>query len=479
MMRMSLSPKVAFALVSFFLGELGDGLNIFQGIYLVTLGWNEGSVGIALGLMGATALLVQTYAGDVIDKTHFDRRMFLSLASVATAFSASAILFVHEGNEDHILIFGTKVIEGISSSFIAPCIAALTLATFGPDVFDEVMASNIFWGHVGSSASAVLAGLAGYLLYPDIKYCFLVIGISAMMAVGGVQFLPEGDPLLGRGLQVGESKNRNDAGGGTLDADVALQGRGNGTEYVNMTQPQSAPKFHSLESEEKMASGYLEVFADRKTLVLCLTGFFYHFANANVLLVLGELMGGDNDDDSVNRLAIPLIAGAIIIAQVTMSATTYIGDALTKKGVGRKPLFLAGLITLPVRCALIIFWKDAGDSWLLSTQILDGVGGGFFGLLHPYLVNDIAFGSGRFNVLMGLTASSFGLGATISNVLGQTIVEKLGHVASLSGSLILSVTPIVLFAFGMPETLGMRGSAIHKKKEHEVEVAQHGIGQLV
>ena len=30
MMRMSLSPKVAFALVSFFLGELGDGLNIFQ-----------------------------------------------------------------------------------------------------------------------------------------------------------------------------------------------------------------------------------------------------------------------------------------------------------------------------------------------------------------------------------------------------------------------------------------------------------------
>lgn len=26
----NLSPKVAFALVAFFLGELGDGLNIFQ-----------------------------------------------------------------------------------------------------------------------------------------------------------------------------------------------------------------------------------------------------------------------------------------------------------------------------------------------------------------------------------------------------------------------------------------------------------------
>jgi hypothetical protein len=30
-----LSPKIAFLLVSFSLGELGDGLNIFQGIYLV------------------------------------------------------------------------------------------------------------------------------------------------------------------------------------------------------------------------------------------------------------------------------------------------------------------------------------------------------------------------------------------------------------------------------------------------------------
>lgn len=46
-----LSPKIAFLLVSFSLGQLGDGLNIFQGIYLVGLGWNEGSVGTALSLM--------------------------------------------------------------------------------------------------------------------------------------------------------------------------------------------------------------------------------------------------------------------------------------------------------------------------------------------------------------------------------------------------------------------------------------------
>ena len=434
----NISDKVAFALVSFFLGELGDGLNIFQGIYLVALGWNEGSVGIALSMMGFTALLTQTVAGDIIDKTTFDRRKFLSLAALMTAFSASAILFVKEGNGDHAMMYITKVIEGISSSFIGPCVAALTLATFGPDTFDEVMASNILWGHVGSIASAVLAGLTAWMTYPNIRYCFLVIGFSALLAVFGVKLLPEGDVLMGRGLK------------GTPTSNVS--------DYVNMEAEGSSPESRKITvTEDQQIASYAEIFSDRKTVVLCLTGFFFHFANANVLLVLGELMGGENEDGSTKRSAIPLIAGAIVLAQFTMSGATYAGDKMTKGGWGRKPLFLAGLLTLPIRCFLIIFWKDAGEAYLLSTQILDGLGGGFFGLLHPYLVADITFGTGRFNVVMGLTASCFGLGGTLSNLLGQMVVEHFGHVASLTGSLFLSIIPIVLFSCSMPETVGSRG----------------------
>ena len=140
--------------------------------------------------------------------------------------------------------------------------------------------------------------------------------------------------------------------------------------------------------------------------ILCI---FYSFANANVLLVLGELMGQEDDDGNgdgaPSRKAIPLIAGAIVLAQLTMACATHVGNKLTHNiGIGRKPLFMAGLVTLPVRCALIIYWKDAGDTFLLSTQILDGLGGGFFGLVHPYLVADITFGTGRFNVLSKLFA---------------------------------------------------------------------------
>ena len=135
---------------------------------------------------------------------------------------------------------------------------------------------------------------------------------------------------------------------------------------------------------------------------------FCSFANANVLLVLGELMGQGDGDGIQSRNAVPLIAAAIVTAQVTMAIATWVGNRLTLRGCGRKPLFMAGLLSLPIRCALIIWWKDAGNTWLLSTQILDGLGGGLFGLLHPYLVADITFGTGRFNLVMGLTASCFG-----------------------------------------------------------------------
>lgn len=413
-----ISPEIAFLLVSFSLGELGDGLNIFQGIYLVGTGWNEGSVGVALSLMGLTALIVQPWAGDWVDKTTVDRRIFLCVASVVTAVSASSVLLVRPGNQDHTLIFVSKIIEGVAASFIGPCLAALTLGCFGPHRFDHVMAQNILYGHVGSVVAAILAGAVAYGLYPNVKYCFLVIGASAIFAVLVVPFLPVGDALMGRGF----AKTR--------------------TDDESTKEPGNAP----------VAVSYWDTFTNPQTCLLCLTGFFFHFANANVLLVLGELMGQE-EEGTPKRSAIPLIAGAIVLAQLTMAAATAVGSHFTH--VGRKPLFLAGLVTLPVRCAMILLCRDWGDSWLLSTQILDGLGGGFFGLLHPLLVADITFGSGRFNVVMGLTASCFGIGATLSNFLGQVVVEHYGHVASLMGSLVLSVVPIGIF-WWFPETLGQR-----------------------
>lgn len=116
-------------------------------------------------------------------------------------------------------------------------------------------------------------------------------------------------------------------------------------------------------------------------------------------------MGSNNDADgesSNDRYTIPYTAGAIVTAQLTMAVATYAGDRCTNMGIGRKVLFMAGILSLPIRCALILWLQDADEIYLVSTQVLDGIGGGLFGLVHPYIVADITFGTGRFNALSKL-----------------------------------------------------------------------------
>ena len=125
------------------------------------------------------------------------------------------------------------------------------------------MASNILWGHVGSVVAAILAGFVAYELYPRIKYCFLVISFAAILAVFFVQFLPEGDPLMGRGFQ----------GKVALDEDGHIEQLSNDEDDMENTKPDSPKK--SRGQEEPIAAGYMEVFADRRSFVLCITGFFF------------------------------------------------------------------------------------------------------------------------------------------------------------------------------------------------------------
>ena len=232
-------------------------------------GWNEGSVGTALSLMGLTALICQTFAGDFVDKTTIDRRRFLSVASIATAVSASMIFFVEPGaNSQHTLIFISKVIEGISSSFIGPCLAALTLATFGPNHFDAVMASNALWGHIGSVAAAVIAGVVAYVLYPSIQYCFVVIAVSALTAVFFVQFLPEGDKLMGRGFYGTQALDEH----GHIEKLTTPRSKDETEEddydMVNDEIDPTTPITH-------VAASYWDVISNKPCLILCLTGFFF------------------------------------------------------------------------------------------------------------------------------------------------------------------------------------------------------------
>ena len=59
----------------------------------------------------------------------------------------------------------------------------------------------------------------------------------------------------------------------------------------------------------------------------------------------------------------------------------------------------------------------------------------------------------------------------MSNFFGQMVVERMGHVASLSGSLVISFFPIVIFGMFMPETMNTRGK---KFSDHLSTPVEHG-----
>ena len=250
-----LTPERTFNAVAFFIGEIGDGLNYFQGMYLVVQGWNASAIGYALSLMGFTTLFMQTFAGDLVDKVTIDRRILLAMAALTTAGSASTIMFVRDGNRDHMLMYITKVLEGVAASFMTPCLTALTLANFGPKRFDAIMAKNIFWGLVGYAIAATLVGASAYVLYPNIKYCFLVMGFSALMASLLTSFLPEGHPKLGSGFHIEDEQEKK-----ALDEESS----------------HSSDENTTLVSRNKFkAASYWSVMTEPRTLTFCLTGFFF------------------------------------------------------------------------------------------------------------------------------------------------------------------------------------------------------------
>lgn len=56
----------------------------------------------------------------------------------------------------------------------------------------------------------------------------------------------------------------------------------------------------------------------------------------------------------------------------------------------------------------------------------------------------------------------------MSNFLGQLVVEKMGHVASLSASFIISFIPIIVFSLLMPETRKTRGANTSSAEDSEM-----------
>jgi len=362
-----------------------------------------------------------------------------------------------------------KFIQGAVTSFIPPGLNSITQGIVGADGMTEQVSTNEMMNHLGTAFIVLTGSLVGFAIYPDLGWLFIV---SPIACVGVIFFLnrirkEDIDHDAARGL----AKENKDVPPPTNAGkeytppanteDQATQSTDSTTENKKIFD--SIPSFNfgwgsstNANGSEPHAETPLKVLRDPILLTFIAIVFLFHTANGTVLpLVMQTLAIGSG------RTGIVMSGNCILVAQIFMVMSAKIcGDYSGK--YGRKPLFLIGLFTVPVRCLILtallqIRGDEAASPWMqfliLATQVLDGVGAGTFGTMYILVTSDISDGTGRFSMILGVTTAAMSIGGTVSGYLGEALAEDLGYMQAFFILMFMSLVPALLYLIFMPETL--------------------------
>lgn len=388
----------ALDLLNFLLADVRDGLGPYLSIYLLlTHHWDQASIGLVMAVGGISAIVAQAPAGAWVDRTTAKRALLVGGALTVTAGSLAMPFF-----PGLYPISALQVLTGLAGSLFAPGLAAITLGITGPRLFSRRIGRNESFNHAGNASAAAVTGGLAYFFGPTAA--FWVLAAVAVGSVAATLRIP----------------------GDAIDHDVAR-----GMDHAR-GEPHQRP------------SGMTVLLHNRRLMIFAATVIAFHFANAAMLPLVGQLLALHNKD-----VGTALMAVCIVAAQVVMVPVAYVAGAKADSW-GRKPIFLAGFAVLAVRGFL--YTVSDNSYWLVGVQMLDGVGAGVFGALFPLVVQDVTHGTGRFNVSLGAVTAATGIGAAVSNLAAGSIVVAAGYPAAFASLGALAAAGFVLYLVAMPET---------------------------
>ncbi|MGS7251088.1 MFS transporter [Pseudomonas anuradhapurensis] len=383
--------------LNFFLADVRDGLGPYLAIYLLAVHqWQPANIGLLMSLAGIVALLAQTPAGALIDRTPAKRAVLVIAALLVTG---SCLLLPLISSFGWVAL--TQTLSALAGSVFAPAIAAISLGITGPKAFTQRVGRNETFNHAGNACSALLAGGLAYLFGPVVVfYLMAVMTVASIVAVARVPAAAI-DHQLARGLTHGPSGDDHPA-------------------------------------------GFKLLLHNRTLLVFAACCALFHLANAAMLPLVSQKLSQVD-----LRLATPLTSACIVAAQLMMVPMALLVGAKAEHW-GRKPFLLAGFLILPLRGALYVVSDN--PFWLVGVQLLDGVGAGIFGALFPIVVKDLTDGTGRFNVSLGALAAVFGLGAALSPGIAGLVLQAAGYDAAFLTLAAIALAAFVLVLVALPET---------------------------
>jgi MFS family permease len=400
----------ALDLLVFFLADVKGGVGPFLAVYLqATRHWDSASIGMALAVASLTGVIAQTPAGALVDRLR-QKRELVAVAALLIAVGCLATLWFWSVPG----VMTVQALMGMVEAVFQPALAGISLGLVGYEWLDRRIGRNESISHAGNVVAALSAGLLGYFVSQSWIF-YTIAAISVISAL--TAFAIRGDEIdyeLARG---GEHV-----------------GDGNEHDEAARNMPHIAPR----------VSGLSEVLTDRRILIFTVSAVLFNFANAAMLPLVGQRISAGNPQSSSL-----LMAAGIIVAQLVMVPVAALAGRLTEVR-GRKSIFLIGFIALPIRGAL--FTLSDQPAFVISVQILDGVGAALFGVLSVLVVADLTKGTGRFNITQGAIATATGVGASLSMLLAGLIVEYAGYQAAFLSLAAVATVALLIFWTLMPKT---------------------------
>lgn len=380
----------------FFLADVQTGFGPFVAVYLTTQKWTQVEIGIILSIGSLIALMGQMPGGAIVDAARSTRRLAgFAVAAIGVSALGYAALPIFP------VVATAATLHAMASCLLGPAIAAMSLGLVGPVAIGERLGRNARFASIGSGVAAAVMGTCGYLL--SSRSVFLVTFILAIP---------------------------------TLIVLFRIRERDINVHRVNSRPAESAP--------DARAVSIWSVLRQRPLLIFAGAVLLLQLANAAML----PLMAGIVTTRS-SEWAPVLIAACIIVPQAIVALAAPTVGRLAQQW-GRKPFLMLAFAALTMRGLLFAVVND--PYLLVAVQVLDGITAAVFGVMIPLIVSDVAFGSGRFSLSLGIVGTATGIGATLSTVIAGYVSDRFGSGIAFTGLAAIAALGFLTILTVMPET---------------------------
>jgi MFS family permease len=385
--------------LNFFMADAETGVGPFVSTYLAAIRHlDPAQVGMVVAAQSIATVVSQTPAGWLIDAS---RRKKLLLMLAALVITLGCLLIVHAGSVT--LQIANQVAIGAAVVLVSPAVAAISLGIVGRRALPLRLGRNSAFSHSGNALTALLAGYLGFRVGQQwIFYSSALFGFAAIASAALIR-----------------------------NADIDNQA-------ARALAPEASTGQHGPVS-------VLSLLREGRILVFVLAVVIFHVANAALLPLAGQELAHANPQSSSLYMS-----ACIVAAQLMMAPVAFLVGRLTGR-VGRKPIFLVAFGVVALRG--VLFSLGAGGAYIVFVQVLDGFATGVAGILTTVVISDLAKGTGRFNLLVGMAQTSISAGAFCSHLLAGFTAKSFGFVSAFHLLSVIAVAGFVLYALFMPETL--------------------------